>query len=81
MDYSVEYYNGSTWRTLTKSSLSGATDLYEGSLFFAGDQGVKHYDNFIVFPQELKYRLYARDKNGSVAYIDFSVQSGSVTTS
>jgi hypothetical protein len=80
VDYSVEYYNGSTWRTLTKSTLSGATDLYEGSLFFAGDQGVKHYDGFIAFPQELRYRLHARDKNGSEAYLDFTVQSGNVAS-
>ncbi|MDR0651600.1 MAG: hypothetical protein LBG59_09765 [Candidatus Peribacteria bacterium] len=81
MDYSVEYYNGSTWRSLTRSSLSGVNDFHEGSLFFAGDQGIKHYDNFVAFPQELRYRLHARDKNGSEAYLDFTVQSGSVTTS
>lgn len=77
----MEYYNGNTWRTLTKSNLSGATDFYEGSLFFAGDKGVKQYENFVAFPQELRYRLHARDKNGSEAYIDFAVQSGSVAAS
>ncbi|MDR2190574.1 MAG: peptidoglycan-binding protein [Candidatus Peribacteria bacterium] len=80
VNYRVEYYNGSTRTTLTKSTLSGVNDFYEGSRFSAGDKGVKQYSGFLMFPRILKYRLYAIDRTGNEGYLDFNVQTGTVST-
>jgi hypothetical protein len=80
VEYWVEYYNGNVWRSLTNTSLSGTTDFYEGTLFFLADEGKRSYDNFVAFPKELKYRLYARDKSHYETYLDFSVEGQSSST-
>ncbi|MDR0369380.1 MAG: hypothetical protein LBH96_02330 [Candidatus Peribacteria bacterium] len=49
-------------------------------MFFLADKGKRDYDNFISFPKELTYRLYAKDKNKNETYLDFSVQGKSTTT-
>lgn len=80
IDYWVEYYNGNIRRSLPNSNFSATTDFHEGSLFFLADKGERDYDNFISFPKELTYRLYAKDKNKNETYLDFSVQGKSATT-
>ena len=80
VDYSIAYYNGTTWRNLQISKLTGVSDFYQGSFFSESEKGQKKYTNFVSFPEAQRYRLYAEDKDGAKTSLDFSVQLWTVAT-
>jgi hypothetical protein len=71
--FSLEYKDGSTWRSASTSYYEADTYFNRGYQFTSSDYGQRTLNSFIRFNRNYLYRLYVEDRYGNKQYIEFDV--------
>jgi hypothetical protein len=71
--FSLEYKDGSTWRTASSSYYEADSYFNRGYSFSSSDYGERTFSSFIKFTRNYQYRLYVEDRNGNRNYVEFDV--------
>jgi hypothetical protein len=71
--FSLQYKDGSTWRTAPTSYYEFDNYFTRGYQFTYSDYGQHTFSSFIRFNYNYLYRLYVEDRNGNKQYLEFDV--------
>jgi hypothetical protein len=77
VEFSLQYKDGSTWRTAPSSYYDVDNYFNRGYQFTASDRGYVTLNSFIKFTKNYEFRLYVTDKNRNEDYITFNVGGSS----